>query len=159
MLRAVWLRARNHCSRVSSCPATGDHGHSPGRHPSTTPVAWPPWPNDPLGTRSRSVTRVLLRRVHGLAAADTEPRTGRARLSYRRAAEVFRTASRGWTLHQLRHSRLTHLAEAGVPGPLLMAKSRHGSVKTLNLYAKPTFDAVAEATARLDPVRRRGARS
>ncbi|HEV2070096.1 MAG TPA: tyrosine-type recombinase/integrase [Acidimicrobiales bacterium] len=93
------------------------------------------------------------------AAADTEPRTGRARLSYRRAAEVFRTASRGWTLHQLRHSRLTHLAEDGVPGPLLMAKSRHGSVKTLNLYAKPTFDAVAEATARLDPVRRRGAHS
>lgn len=38
-----------------------------------------------------------------------------------------------------------------------MAKSRHGSVKTLNLYAKPTFDAVAEVTARLDRVRRRGA--
>ncbi|MBW3548145.1 MAG: tyrosine-type recombinase/integrase, partial [Actinobacteria bacterium] len=91
------------------------------------------------------------------AAADAEPGTGRARLSYRRAAEVFRTASGGWTLHQLRHSRLTHLAEAGVAGPLLMAKSRHGSVKTLNLYAKPTFDAVAEVTARLDPVRRRGA--
>ncbi len=91
------------------------------------------------------------------AAADTEPGTGRARLSYRRAAEVFRTASGGWTLHQPRHSRLTHLAEAGVTGPLLMAKSRHGSVKTLNLYAKPTFDAVAEVTARLDPIRRRGA--
>ncbi len=90
------------------------------------------------------------------AAADAEPGTGRARLSYRRAAEVFRTASGGWTLHQLRHSRLTHLAEAGVAGPLLMAKSRHGSVKTLNLYAKPTFDAVAEVTARLDPARRRG---
>ncbi len=90
------------------------------------------------------------------AAADAEPRNGRARLSYRRAAEVFRTASGGWTLHQLGHSRLTHLAE-GVPGPLLMAKSRHGSVKTLNLYAKPTLDAVAEATARLDPVRRRRA--
>jgi integrase len=91
------------------------------------------------------------------AAADAEPRTGRARSSYRRAAEVFRTASGGWTLHQLRHSRLNHLAEAGVPGPLLMAKSRHGSVKTLNLYAKPTFDAVAEVTASLDPGRRRGA--
>ncbi len=91
------------------------------------------------------------------AAADAAPGTGRARLSYRRAAEVFRVASGGWTLHQLRHSRLTHLAEAGVPGPLLMTKSRHGSVKTLNLYAKPTFDAVAEATARLDPARRRGA--
>jgi hypothetical protein len=36
-----------------------------------------------------------------------------------------------------------------------MTKSRHGSVKTLVIYAKPTYDAVAEATARLDPARRR----
>jgi hypothetical protein len=36
-----------------------------------------------------------------------------------------------------------------------MAKSRHGSMRTLGIYAKPTFDAVAEATARLDPARRR----
>ncbi|HEV2068937.1 MAG TPA: hypothetical protein VGR26_03995 [Acidimicrobiales bacterium] len=40
------------------------------------------------------------------------------------------------------------LAEGSVAGPLLMAKSRHGSVKTLNLYAKAAFDAVAEVTAR-----------
>jgi integrase len=89
------------------------------------------------------------------ASADAERRTGRARLSYRRAAELFAEGSGGWTLHQLRHSRLTHLAEAGVTGPLLMAKSRHGSMRTLGIYAKPTFDAVAEATARLDPARRR----
>ena len=38
-----------------------------------------------------------------------------------------------------------------------MAKSRHGSVEPLNLYAKLTFDAVAEVTARLDPIRRRRA--
>ena len=50
-----------------------------------------------------------------------------------------------------------YVDEAGVPGRLLMAKSRHGSVKTLNPYAKPTFAAVAEVTAHLDPVRRRGA--
>lgn len=36
-----------------------------------------------------------------------------------------------------------------------MAKSRHSSVKTLALYARPTFDAVAEASARLYPARRR----
>ena len=89
------------------------------------------------------------------ASADAERRTGRVRLSYRRAAELFAEGSGGWTLHQLRHSRLTHLAEAGVTGPLLMAKSRHGSMRTLGIYAKPTFDAVAEATARLDPARRR----
>jgi hypothetical protein len=48
------------------------------------------------------------------ALADLDPDSGRARLSYRRATEVFKEATGGWTLHQLRHSRLTHLAEAGV---------------------------------------------
>ena len=82
--------------------------------------------------------------------------TGRARLSYRRAAEIFTTASGGWTLRQLRHSRLTHLAKAGVGLPLLMTKSRHTSLlASLAIYAKPTFDAVAAATAALDPDRRR----
>jgi len=36
------------------------------------------------------------------ASADAERRTGRARLSYRRAAELFAEGSGGWTLHQLR---------------------------------------------------------
>ncbi|MGH9067055.1 MAG: site-specific integrase [Acidimicrobiales bacterium] len=89
------------------------------------------------------------------ALADLDPGTGRARLSYRRAAEVFKVASGGWTLHQLRHSRLTHLSEQGVQLPLLMAKSRHTSLSGLAIYAKPTFDAVAAATAALDPDRRR----
>jgi integrase len=77
-------------------------------------------------------------------APTRTPRTGRGCLSYRRAAELFRAATGGWTLHELRHSRLTHLAEAGVTGPLLMDKSRHGSVKTLATYTPNTFGAVAE---------------
>src|SRR5664280_1759742 len=89
------------------------------------------------------------------ALADFDPATGRARLSYRRAAEIFTTASGGWTLHQLRHSRLTHLAEAGAGLPILMTKIRHTSLASLAIYAKPTFDAVAAATAALDPDRRR----
>ena len=64
------------------------------------------------------------------------------------------TPSRGWTLHQLRHSRLTHLAEAGIQLPMLMTKSRHTSLTSLTIYAKPTFDAVAMATAAIDPARR-----
>ena len=36
------------------------------------------------------------------ALADFDPATGRARLTYRRAAEIFTTAGGGWTLHQLR---------------------------------------------------------
>lgn len=102
-----------------------------------------------LATRTPASTRQP-------ALADLDPDSGRARLSYRRAAHLFTEASGAWTLHQLRHSRLTHLAEAEVPLPLLMAKSRHASIRTLSLYAKPTFEAVAEATARLDPVQRRG---
>jgi integrase len=89
------------------------------------------------------------------ALADFDPDSRRARLSYRRAAQLFSHASGGWTLHQLRHSRLTHLAEAGIALPLLMAKSRHTSLTSLAVYAKPTFEAVAKATAALDPHQRR----
>lgn len=56
---------------------------------------------------------------------DLCPHTGRARLSYRRAQELFAAATGGWTLHQLRHSALPHLAEQNVALPLLMAKSSY----------------------------------
>jgi integrase len=65
------------------------------------------------------------------AAVDLCPHTGRPRLSNRRAAELLRDATGGWTLHQLRHSAITHLAEQNVALPLLMAKSRHTSLRSL----------------------------
>ena len=68
------------------------------------------------------------------AAGDICPVTGRARLSYHRAAELLVTQT-GWTLHQFRHSALTHLAEDNVQLPLLMAKSRQRSLRTLQRYA------------------------
>jgi integrase len=89
------------------------------------------------------------------AAVDTCPHTGRARLSYRRAQELFREATGGWTLHQLRHSALTHLAEANVGLPLLMAKRRHTSLRSLQKYTRPGVDAVSKLTADHDPARRR----
>jgi integrase len=89
------------------------------------------------------------------ALPDTDPATGRSRLSYRRAAETFTEASGGATLHHLRHSALTHLAEDGVPTVLLMAKSRHSSLRTLQRYAKPGMEAVARLTAEHDTARRR----
>ena len=73
----------------------------------------------------------------------------------RRAEELFSVASSGWTLHQLRHSALTHLAEADVGLPLLMAKSRHISLRSLQRYARPGAEAVAALTAATDPARRR----
>lgn len=50
------------------------------------------------------------------AAAGTCLPTGRARLSYTRAEYLFKKAT-GATLHQLRHSRLTHLGEDGWSAP------------------------------------------
>ena len=89
------------------------------------------------------------------AAVDLCPNTGRARLSYRRAEELFCEQTGGWTLHQLRHSAITHLAEQNVALPLLMAKSRHTSLRSLQKYARPGVDAVAKLTAEHDPARRR----
>ena len=87
------------------------------------------------------------------AAGDVDPDTGRARL-YRRAAELFKTASGGRTLHKLRHSRLTHLAEAGENVALIRAQSRHRSLRSLERYVNPSNEAVARLTDRHDPNRR-----
>ena len=62
------------------------------------------------------------RPTRAVAGLDLDPAGGGARLSYRRAAELFRVRTR-WTLHQLRHSALTHAAEDGTNLPLLLARS------------------------------------
>ncbi len=103
--------------------------------------------------------------VRAVATVDTCPVTGRARLSYRRAAEIFAAATTplaaggrggdgGWTLHQLRHSALTHAAEDGTNTPMLLARSRHASVRSLERYARPGPDAVAAHLAATDPAAR-----
>ena len=78
---------------------------------------------------------------------DVYAPTGQARLSYRTAAAEFRRHSDGWTLHQLRHSSLTHLAEAGASAVMLQAKSRHRDLRTLSVYTRPGVEAVARLTA------------
>ena len=87
------------------------------------------------------------------ASLDLCPVTGRARLSYRRAEELL-VKHTGWTLHQFRHSAITQLAEQNVALPLLMAKSRHRNLRTLQRYARPGPEAVAALTAQHDPARR-----
>jgi integrase len=89
------------------------------------------------------------------AATDLDPASGRARLSYERAEQLFKRYSVGKTLHQLRHSRLTHLGEQNVAAPLLMAISGHKRLATLQQYVKPGDEAVATLLAELDPDRRR----
>jgi integrase/recombinase XerD len=103
--------------------------------------------------------------TRAVASVDLCPVTGRARLSYRRAAEIFEEVTRpltdpvdqaqGWTLHQLRHAMLTHEAENGTNTATLLARSRHASVRSLERYARPGPDAVAAHVAATDPAARR----
>ena len=93
--------------------------------------------------------------TRAVPSMDRCPVTGRARLSYRRAAELFSATTGGWTLHQLRHSALTHAAEDGTNTPMLLARSRHASVRSLERYARPGPEAVARHVAEHDPARRR----
>ncbi|WP_165974668.1 site-specific integrase [Nonomuraea deserti] len=107
----------------------------------------------------------------GTPTLDVCPETGRARLSYRRAEEIFEENTRllanplaspddiedldGWTLHRLRHSALTHDAEDGTSTPMLLARSRQASVRSLERYARPGVDSVARHVAERDPAARR----
>ena len=96
-----------------------------------------------LGGRGRGPVFVTHRRPNvAPALVDVCPDTGRGRLSYQQAWKLFRRAS-GWTLHQLRHSALTHLgrgrgrgsvvesekpaSEPTQPRPLRTSGSRGGS--------------------------------
>jgi integrase/recombinase XerC/integrase/recombinase XerD len=95
-----------------------------------------------------------------LPPGDVDAASGRARLSYRRAAEIFEEATAGeqggpWTLHQLRHSALTHDAENGASTPMLLAKSGHSSVASLARYARPSAEALQRWQEQNDPARRR----
>ncbi|MEV4804978.1 site-specific integrase [Nonomuraea sp. NPDC049421] len=95
-----------------------------------------------------------------LPPADVDPGSGRARLSYRRAAEVFEQATADlpggpYTLHQLRHSALTHAAEDGANTSTLLAYSGHTSVTSLAKYARVSPEALARWQQGRDPGARR----
>lgn len=95
-----------------------------------------------------------------VAVSDIDPATKRARLSYRRAAELFETHTAGYvdgpyTLHQLRHSRLTHAAEEGASTPVLMKLSGHTSVRSLAKYARVSDEGLRRYQADSDPAARR----
>jgi integrase len=90
-----------------------------------------------------------------LPPGDIDPASGRARLSYSHAEALFKEASGGATLHQLRHSALTHDAEDGTSTPMLMARSGHTSVRSLAKYARVSAEALQRHQAERDPARRR----
>ena len=109
----------------------------------------------PLKGRTAGPVFVTARRARvQLPAADLDP-SGHARLSYQRAEQLFTEASGGATLHQLRHSALTHDAEGGTGTPMLMARSGHTSARSLAKYARVSAEALARHQAERDPARRR----
>ncbi|AXK88490.1 Site-specific recombinase XerD [Nocardia farcinica] len=94
-----------------------------------------------------------------VADRDICPHTGLARLSYGQARALLDAATAtngpgtGWDLHELRHSGLTHLGEAGASLLELMAKSRHRKPDNLRRYFKPSPAAMRGITSLLGPDR------
>jgi integrase len=112
------------------------------------------------GRRSGPVFLTNRRARVQLPPGDLDPASGRARLSYRRAAELLEQATTTcpggpWTLHQLRHSALTHAAEAGANTATLLAYSGHTSVTSLARYARVSPEALGRWQQQRDPARRR----
>lgn len=114
-----------------------------------------------LKTRRNGPVFLTDRRARvALPPGDVDPESGRARLSYRQAAAIFEEATKGysagpWTLHQMRHSALTHAAEDGASTSTLLAYSGHTSVASLARYARVSPEALARWQAQRDPARRR----
>lgn len=82
---------------------------------------------------------------------------------YRRAAELFEQATSGinggpFTLHQLRHSALTHAAESGANTATQLALSGHSSVASLAKYARVSREALTRWQQARDPTTREGER-
>jgi integrase len=97
--------------------------------------AWPRLPDRPAGASEDAGPRRLPDHRTGATlppAGGGAPTDATKRLNRRGA---------GRTLHQLRHSDLTHEAEGGASTPMLPARSRHASVRSLERYARPSVDA------------------
>lgn len=89
-------------------------------------------------------------------ARDIDADTGMVRLGYDRARILLAQHGDGLRLHQLRHSAATHLGEANVSTAVIMAKTGHKSLRSVQRYVRPGTAAVAEATELLSSPTRRG---
>ncbi|MCX5346012.1 tyrosine-type recombinase/integrase [Streptomyces atratus] len=90
------------------------------------------------------------------AIPGREPETGRARLGYDRARILLAHYGNGLRLHQLRHSAATHLGNANVSANVIMAKTGHKSLRSVQRYVRPGLAAVHTAAETLSSPRRRG---
>lgn len=87
---------------------------------------------------------------------DICPETQRVRLGYDRARVLLAHYGDGLRLHQLRHSSATHLGEANVSANIIMTKTGHKSLRSVQRYVKPGLAAAHTATETLSSPRRRG---
>ena len=155
--REVGRGARRSTSRTSTCPTAAPR--SAARAARSTSSSGRPEPPGSCRACSRAASPARCSstsrkaRVQ-LPAADLDEH-GRARLSYQQAEALFSEASGGATLHQLRHSALTHDAEDGTGTPMLMARTGHTSVRSLAKYARVSAEALQRHQAEHDPARRR----
>jgi integrase len=93
-----------------------------------------------------------------VSLADMDP-GGHGRLSARQAQATFRKATEGfpggpYTLHQIRHRKLSDMAAQGASQAMLKAKSGHRSDKSLAIYALVSPDGLSAWEAEHDPKRR-----
>lgn len=96
---------------------------------------------------------------HRRATTDPDdicPETGRVRLGDDRARILLGQYADGLELHQLRHSSATHLGDANASANVIMAKTGHKSLRSVQRYVQPGLAAVHTATETLSSPRRRG---
>jgi integrase len=109
-----------------------------------------------VGGRTREPLFLASRRTgRPIATLDLDPAGGRARLSYRQAAECFTTTT-GWTLHQQRRTRFRELKDGSCPLPVLHKITGHRSLRTLTEhYPVPSPETVRAWYGNTDPDARR----
>lgn len=77
----------------------------------------------------------------------------RRRMTYRTAERHLGTATSGWDLHDLRHSRLTHAGEDGATEADLMNLSGHEDRRTLQRYLRPSKEGTHRRLDEIDAQR------
>jgi len=110
-------------------------------------------------TTAKLETQINLQRTAAIAPPPPRPRPPGPPCAVPRASRSPRPGGQpevhGWTLHQLRHSLPTHEAEDGISTPMLLARSRHASVRSLERYARRGPEAVARHVAAAEPAAQR----
>jgi hypothetical protein len=139
-------RRRSGSDRTRASPVVSWSGclAATGR-PSCSPAYWPAGPTDRSSQGDRRPTRAVAGLDLDRPAGGPGCRTGGRTVS--RAHRVDAAAAAPFGPHPRRRGR--HQL------PLLLARSRHPSVRSLERYARPGPEAVARHLADTDPARRR----